>query len=398
MDFAQMGAQFEKLYGDGQVSYFHAPGRVNLIGEHIDYNGGTVFPCALTLGTYGMARKRSDNLLRLASANFPGEPVAVSLDALVYDEKYGWANYLLGVAAEFQKLGFPLSGVDVLIAGDVSSSAGLSSSASIELLMSVILNTFFDCGLSMVALVKLSQRAENQFVGVNCGIMDQFAVGMGKRDHAMLLDCATLEVQYIPLVLDRHRLVIGNTNSPRGLATSKYNERRAECEQAVAMLNAELDIKQLADLTPEAFEANQHLITDETIRRRAEHVVYEIQRTKAAVEQLLDGNLEAFGALMNDSHDSLANLYEVTGFALDTMVALAREQKGVLGARMTGAGFGGCTVSLVEEEHVKPFIEHVGRAYQEKTGLPGDFYIAGIGDGARQLEAIDVCGVPQTSR
>ncbi|MCL2828424.1 MAG: galactokinase [Oscillospiraceae bacterium] len=385
-ELAKVKAQFNKLYGDGTVSSFHAPGRVNLIGEHIDYNGGTVFPCALTLGTYGVARKRSDNLLRLASANIGGEPVAVSLDSIVYNKEYGWANYLLGVVVEFQKRGVPLSGLDVLIAGNVSSSAGLSSSASVELLMSVILNTMFDGKLSMVELVKLSQRAENQFVGVNCGIMDQFAVGMGKKDHAMLLNCATLEVQYIPIVLDKHRLVIGNTNSPRGLATSKYNERRAECEKAVELLHAKLDIKLLGDLTPEEFEANKQLITDETIRKRAQHVVYEIQRTKEAVEQLLRGNLEAFGNLMNDSHDSLANLYEVTGFVLDTMVALAREQTGVLGARMTGAGFGGCTVNLVEKEHVDTFIENVGRAYKEKTGITADFYIAGIGDGARQLD------------
>ena len=385
MNIAEVKQRFVQLYGDGDCCTFHSPGRVNLIGEHTDYNGGYVFPCALTFGTYGAARKRQDNILWLASANFEGEPLEISLDAIAYDKKYGWANYLLGVADQFQKLGINFSGMDVLISGDMPPNAGLSSSASIEVLMSVMINTLFDCGLPVIELVKLSQRAENLFVGVNCGIMDQFAVGMGKKDMAMLLDCNTLDYQLVPVVLEGHCLVISNTNNPRGLVDSKYNERRAECEKAVEMLRANLDINLLGDITPEVFEANKHLITEENVLKRAAHVVYEIQRTKEAAERLAEGDLEAFGRLMYDSHSSLADLYEVTGPALDALVNAAKKQPGVLGSRMTGAGFGGCTVSLVKQDAVDAFIDNVGREYKEKTGIEADFYIAGIGDGARML-------------
>ena len=386
MQVSDIKEKFVRLFGgDSGFLVFHSPGRVNLIGEHTDYNGGYVFPCALTFGTYGIAGKRRDNILRLASTNFEGEIFEVSLDAVVYDRKYGWANYLLGVVNQFQKLGMGVGGLDVLISGDMPASAGLSSSASIEMLMSVIINTLYDCGLPMLELVKLSQRAENQFVGLNCGIMDQFAVGMGQKDKAMLLNCNTLEYQYIPIILDEHYLIIGNTNNPRGLAGSKYNERRAECKKAVAMLRVKLDIELLGDITPEVFEANKHLITDETVLKRATHVIYEIERTKEAAARLADGDLATFGQLMYDSHNSLADLYEVTGHALDTMVDAAKKQTGVLGSRMTGGGFGGCTVSLIEKAHIDTFIENVGREYKEKTGIGADFYIAGIGDGTRQL-------------
>ena len=389
MQLTEVMQRFVQLYGErgGDFSAFHSPGRVNLIGEHTDYNGGYVFPCALTFGTYGVARKREDNLLRLASTNFDGEPFEISLDAIAYDKKYGWANYLLGVIEQFQKIGIEFGGIDLLISGDMPASAGLSSSASVELLMSVIINTLFDGNLPMIELVKLSQRAENQFMGVNCGIMDQFAVGMGKKDKAMLLNCNTLECKYIPIALEGYSLIIGNTNNPRGLVDSKYNERRRECEKAVEMLNlgANLNIELLGEISPEVFEANKHLITDETVMKRAAHVIYEIQRAKEAAHRLTEGNLEAFGRLMYDSHNSLADLYEVTGHALDTMVCAAEKQKGTLGSRMTGAGFGGCTVSLVKQDAVDAFIENVGREYKEKTGIAADFYIAGIGDGARAL-------------
>jgi galactokinase len=388
MQLVDVEFRFKQLYGDGNYQTFHSPGRVNLIGEHTDYNGGYVFPCALTFGTYGVAKKRQDNILRLASTNFESAtPFEISLDDIVYDEKYGWANYLLGVADQFQKLGldFGGQGLDVLISGNMPPSAGLSSSASIELLMSVIINTLYDCNLPMIELVKLSQRAENRFVGVNCGIMDQFAIGMGQKDKAILLNCDTLEYQYVPVVLGDRCLVIGNTNNPRGLVDSKYNQRRAECDRAVEMLRANLDIKLLGDITPEIFEANKHLITDETVLKRATHVIYEIRRTKEAVARLVEGDPEAFGRLMYDSHNSLANLYEVTGHALDTMVGAAKKQAGVLGSRMTGAGFGGCTISLVRKTNVDAFIENVGREYKEETGIEADFYIAGIGDGARVL-------------
>jgi len=292
---------------------------------------------------------------------------------------------LLGVADQFQKMGKEFGGLDVLISGDMPASAGLSSSASVEMLMSVIINTLYDCGLPMIELVKLSQRAENQFVGVNCGIMDQFSIGMGKKDMAMLLNCDTLEYKYVPIALNAHYLIIGNTNVPRGLVDSKYNERRAECDRAVDMLKTKLDITLLGDISPDEFEANKHLITDKTVQKRASHVIYEIQRTKEATQRLEQGDLAAFGRLMYESHDSLANLYEVTGKNLDAMVAAAKKQPGVLGSRMTGAGFGGCTISLVTKAAADDFIKNVGDAYEKETGIKPDFYIAGIGDGTRML-------------
>jgi len=361
---------------------FHSPGRVNLIGEHTDYNGGHVFPCALSLGTYGVARRRGDKRLRFASTKFGSVPVELDLDNVVYNKEHEWVNYLLGVIVEFQKLGHELSGVDLLISGNMSSNAGLSSSASVELLMSVILNTLFDCKIPMVEQVKLSQRAENQFVGVSCGIMDQFAIGMGKADRAMLLDCTTLACRYIPIILGDHSLVISNTNSPRSLSDSKYNERRAECETAAR----ELGVTLLCELTPEQFEAEAHQITDPIILKRAKHVIYENQRTLTAAHYLEQGDLAAFGKLMNESHISLRDLYEVTGTALDTLAEAAWIQPGVLGSRMTGAGFGGCTVSLVKNAHIEAFIKRVGQIYQEKTGLEATFYVANIGDGTRRLD------------
>jgi len=355
---------------------------VNLISDHTDYNGGYVLPCALSLGTYGVARKNDSRHLRFASTEFGGVPVVVDLDAVVYNKEHKWVNYLLGVVAEFQKMGIELSGVDLLISGDLPSSAGLSSSASIELLMSVVLDTLFDCNIPMVEQVLLAQRAENQFVGVSCGIMDQFAIGMGKQDRAMLLDCKTLECRYIPVVLGEHSLVISNTNSPRSLADSKYNERRGECESAARQLGVEL----LCELTPAQFEARAHEITDPVALKRVAHVIYENQRAIEGAQCLEQGNLAAFGKLMSDSHISLRDLYEVTGTALDTLVEAAWAQPGVLGSRMTGAGFGGCTVSLVENAHIDGFIEQVGRIYQEKMGIAATFYVADIGDGTRRVE------------
>jgi len=384
MNLDALRTQFIDLYGSGECLTFHSPGRVNLIGEHTDYNGGHVFPCALSLGTYGVARKRQDKRLRFASTKFDGVPVELSLDDVTHNKEHEWVNYLLGVVVEFQKLGHELSGVDLLISGNMSSNAGLSSSASVELLMSVVLNTLFDCNIPMVELVKLSQRAENQFVGVSCGIMDQFAIGMGKRDRAMLLDCKTLECRYIPIVLGEHSLVISNTNSPRSLAGSKYNERRGECERAAH----ELGVHLLCELTPEEFEARAHQITDAIARKRAKHVIYENQRCLDAARYLEQGDLAAFGKLMNQSHISLRDLYEVTGIPLDTLAEAAWAQPGVLGSRMTGAGFGGCTVSLVENGHIDAFIQQVGQVYQEKTGIEADFYVANIGDGTRRLDEV----------
>ncbi|WP_373370818.1 galactokinase [Lederbergia panacisoli] len=384
----ELREKFTEIFGeDGEIRTFFAPGRVNLIGEHTDYNGGHVFPCALDIGTTLLARKRDDNLLRFYSMNFPDIGVIESrLDNLLYEEKDDWANYPKGVLDVFQKEGISLPlGVDLLFYGNIPNGAGLSSSASIELATGVMLNELFELKIDQVQLVKYAQKAENEFVGVNCGIMDQFASGMGKEGHAILLDCQTLEYTYSPLQLSDHVLVIANTNKRRGLADSKYNERRSECERALAQLQTELDIQSLGDLTVDEFEAHKYIIENETDRKRAKHAVSENARTLVAVEKLNEGDLEAFGKLMNASHLSLMKDYEVTGEELDALVEAAWNED-VLGARMTGAGFGGCTINLVNKEKLDDFIKNVGDAYEEATGLKADFYVVGIGDGAREIK------------
>ena len=380
-----MTQEFINLYGDGgQVIEFFAPGRVNLIGEHIDYNGGFVFPCALDFGTYAAVRLRDDNTVNFATLNFD-KKVALDLGDVTYKEEDDWTNYPKGVIKEFQNKGFDLKGFDVLFYGNIPNGSGLSSSASLEVLTGVILNDLFDCKVDMVEIVKMSQSAENNFVGVNCGIMDQFAVGMGKKDHAILLDCNTLDYTYVPLVLDGVKIVIGNTKKRRGLADSKYNERRSECDNALVELQTKLDIGSLCEMDGPTFESHRHLITKKIARDRVEHAVYENVRTKNAKAALKAGDIATFGVLMNQSHDSLKNLYEVTGIELDTMVEEARKIEGTIGARMTGAGFGGCTVALVKEEAVDKFIEEVGKNYQEKIGLKPEFYVANVGQGAGRL-------------
>ncbi len=387
MDTQAVMAAFTEMYGsDGQhqIKAFHSPGRVNIIGEHTDYNGGFVFPCALSFGTYGLVRKRDDNTIKLASLNIP-LTVETSIEGLINDKEHGWGNYVKGVVNEFQKIGKQVGGFEMLINGDIPNGAGLSSSASVELLTAVMLNDFFDAGMDMLEMVKLCQRAENTFMGVNCGIMDQFAVGMGKADQAMMLNCLNLEFDYVPFVLKGCKLVIGNTNKKRGLADSKYNERRSQCENAVKQLAEVLKVEFLGQVSPEAFEANKHLITDPVERMRAEHVVYEDNRVIAAVEALKANDINKLGELMVQSHNSLRDLYEVTGAELDTLVEEALKVDGVYGSRMTGAGFGGCTVSIVKEDAVDAFIAQVGENYEKKTGLKADFYIADVGDGARAL-------------
>lgn len=377
--------EFEKLYGKGNFLVYYAPGRVNLIGEHIDYNGGQVFPCALSFGTYGAVRLRNDRTVRFASVNFP-QKAEISLDQNEYDAGDGWANYPKGVIKEFQQRGHRLQGMDILIFGEIPNGSGLSSSASLEVLIATMLNDLFETGYDKVMLVQMCQHSENTFNGVNCGIMDQFAVGLGRENQAILLDCATLEYSYAPLDMAGVKLVIGNTKKRRGLADSKYNERRSECEMALHDLQKELDIQALCDLTPAEFEAHKHLIVGQDARRRAEHAVYENDRVHEAVRALEKGDLAYFGRLMNESHDSLRDLYEVTGTELDTMVEEARKIPGTLGNRMTGAGFGGCTVSLVKEEAVPEFIEQVGKAYEARTGLQPEFYVAEAGQGARRID------------
>jgi galactokinase len=379
--------EFKEKFGEGEVRSFFAPGRVNLIGEHIDYNGGNVFPCALSFGTYGIVRPRTDKKVRMFSSNFSDLGIIeVSLDKLVYDSKDNWTNYPKGVIKMFKDEGHKIeTGFDMLVFGNIPNGAGLSSSASVELLTSVILKGLYNVNIDMVPMVKLSQKAENEFVGVNCGIMDQFAIGMGKKDRAILLDCDTLEYTYAPVELGDASIVIANTNVKRGLADSKYNERRGECERALTNLQTKLDIKSLGELTIAEFEENKHLIPNEIDRKRAKHAVYENQRTLKATQELENGNIEAFGQLINESHISLRDDYEVSCKELDTLVEAAWEEKGTIGARMTGAGFGGCTVNIVKNDAIEDFIKNVGEKYQKKTGLKADFYIASIGDGAREL-------------
>ncbi len=386
VDLQKLRGEFLSLYGNpGAVpEIYFAPGRVNLIGEHTDYNGGYVFPCALNYGTYLVIRPTGDKVIRFASTNFDFR-AEIPVDKVSEKVNSQWVNYPLGVMNELIDQGMELTGMELLFSGDIPNGAGLSSSASIEMVTAYALNDLTGVDLSVLDLVKISQRAENEFVGMNCGIMDQFAVGMGKKDHAVFLNCDTLEYDLVPLVLKDYRLVITNTNKQRKLTDSKYNERRAECEKAVAYINRKRSIRNLGELSLAEFEQLQDLIPDETVRKRAYHVVSEDARVLEAVHALKTGNLTRFGELMYESHESLRDNYEVTGPELDTLVEEARKIEGVLGARMTGAGFGGCTVSLVHKERTEPFMEQLEKAYTAKTGLRPDFYVAEVGDGAKKL-------------
>lgn len=380
--------KFEEVFGDSKgAGVYFAPGRVNLIGEHTDYNGGHVFPCALTIGTYAVARLRDDDKLCLFSMNFEDDGVGESRLADIETKKDGdWRNYPKGIVWAFGKKGYKVDkGLDILYFGNIPNGSGLSSSASIEVLTGFILKELFGFDVTNQDLALIGQFSENQYNGVNCGIMDQFAIAMGKKDCAIFLDTADLSYEYAPIVLKGAKIVILNTNKKRGLGDSKYNERRSECEAALAALQTKLSIKSLGELTEEEFEANKELIGDPVKIKRAKHAVYENQRTIKAVKALKDNDLELFGKLMIASHDSLRDDYEVTGIELDTLVAEALKQQGVIGARMTGAGFGGCAVSIVKEEAVPAFIENVGKAYKEKIGYATDFYVVEIGDGPSVL-------------
>lgn len=381
--------EFTKRFGYESARVFFTPGRVNIIGEHIDYNGGFVFPCALDFGTYAAVRERDDRNIVLKSMNMDIE-LNVSMDELVYKSEDDWTNYPKGVVAMYLQAGYEARGFDVLYYGNIPNGSGLSSSASLEVLTATIINTLSPMEESkkpdMIALTLLSQKAENQFVGVNCGIMDQFAVGMGKKDHAILLNCDTLAYEYAPFVLDGVKIVIGNTKKRRGLADSKYNERRSECDYALAKLQQKLDIQYLCDLSEEEFEANAELIDQELPRNRARHAVLENERVKKCVQALNEGKLDEVGKLLNASHVSLRDLYEVTGAELDAMVEEAWKIEGTLGARMTGAGFGGCTVALVKDEAVDHFVETVGKNYEARTGLKPEFYIANVGQGSHEIK------------
>lgn len=388
MELREVKSKFLEVFGNennNEIRSYHSPGRVNLIGEHTDYNGGYVFPCALSFGTYAVARKRNDSIMKFASTNFDLK-VEVDLNDNKYVKEHDWTNYTKGVVDQFVKNSSNIFGFEVMFSGNIPNGAGLSSSASLELAMSVVLNDLFDLNYSMINMVKLSQKAENEFVGLNCGIMDQFAVGMGKKDNAMFLNCRNLEYEYAPVVLNGAKIVIANSHKRRGLADSKYNERRSECEKAVEDLKKIMNIECLADVSVEEFEKNKLTIESEVCRKRAEHVVYEDDRTLKAVKMLQEGKIDEFGKLMNASHDSLRDLYEVTGLELDTLVEEARKIEGTIGSRMTGAGFGGCTVSIVKDDYIDKFIDEVGKNYKAKTGLTAEFYVAEIGDGAKRID------------
>ena len=380
---------FAELFGDSEGARFYfSPGRVNLIGEHTDYNGGHVFPCALTLGTYGAARKREDNKIHLYSMNLDSFGVVeASLDDLTNKKEYNWANYPLGVVWAFKEKGHTItSGFDMVIWGNIPNGSGLSSSASLEVLTGVILTDLFEIkDLSMTDLALIGQYSENNFNGCNCGIMDQFAVAMGKKDHAIFLDTSDLSYEYAPCVLDGAKIVITNSKVKHSLVDSAYNDRRNECAAALKALQSELDIQALGDLTPEEFEAHKSLIKDEIQLQRAKHAVYENQRTIDAVTALKAGDIESFGKLMNQSHISLRDDYGVSCEEIDILVDLAWKIPGVLGSRITGGGFGGCTVSIVKNESIDTFIETIGKTYLEKVGHEAEFYTVDIGDGASRL-------------
>lgn len=388
MKIEEVVKRFKAEYGEGEVRLFSAAGRVNLIGEHIDYCGGPVFPAALNLRCLVAARKRDDNKIRLCATTID-DKVELDLNTLDAYRTLKWGDYQAGVAYTMREAGFKIVGCDLLYDADVPFGSGLSSSASIEVATAITLATFSaeagGKGVDKVELAVLTQKSENEYNGVNCGIMDQFASSMGKKDHAILLNCKTLDYQYVPLVLGDYALVIANCNKKRALGESKYNERRAETEKALAILKKELpDVTCLADVTPTQFESFAHLLPGK-VADRARHVVYECSRVRDSVAALQKGDIVRFGQLLNESHFSLRDLYEVTGRELDALSAAAREYPGCIGSRMTGAGFGGCTVSLVKMDAVKGFIETVGAAYEKATGIKASFYNTTIEDGAKEI-------------
>ncbi len=394
MEKQQLLDKFAEIFGGSEgAEVFFAPGRVNLIGEHTDYNGGHVFPCALTIGTYGVARKRKDRKLRFYSLNFEEKGVIESsLEELKPQEIAGWTNYPKGVMWAFNERGMSIpDGMDFMLYGTIPNGSGLSSSASVEVLTGFILSDFYGFDISNKELALIGQYSENHFNGVNCGIMDQFAVAMGKKGHAIFLDTADLSYRYIPVKLDGMKLVITCSNKKRGLADSQYNQRREECETALIELQQVIGINSLGELTGDIFDLYQSAIQDEVRRKRAKHAVYENQRTIQATEALQKDDLATFGQLMNQSHKSLSEDYEVTGSEMDVLAEAAWKQKGVLGSRITGAGFGGCTVTLIKDEAIDGFKKNVGKEYTEKTGLTADFYVVEIGDGPCKLSNAVIC-------
>ncbi|WP_143461464.1 galactokinase [Levilactobacillus enshiensis] len=388
MDFASLATEYQEKFDVAPQRVFFSPGRINLIGEYTDFNGGHVFPSAISMGTYAAFSARDDRQFRVYSANVPGAgTLAFSLDNLAFDKADNWANYLKGMLFELAKQDLTIDhGFDLFVHGNLPDASGLSSSASMEMLMGEILHAAYGMKLDEVEMVKVGQQVENDYFGLNTGIMDQFAIGMGKKDQAMLLDTNTLDFQYAPLELGEYVVVIMNTKKRRELTDSKYNERRAQCEEALRRLQTKLDIKTLGDLSEDEFDENAYLINDDILIKRARHAVFENQRTLKAYEALKDNDLERFGHLINASHISLHYDFAVTGKELDTLVETAWEQPGVLGARMTGAGFGGCAIALVKKSNVDAFESAVGKVYEDTIGHPAEFYVAEIADGPKEIK------------
>ncbi|GAA2915455.1 galactokinase [Enterococcus pseudoavium] len=382
-----LNTKFAEIFGPRNTTQYFSPGRINLIGEHTDYNGGHVFPASITYGTYGVAAPREDQKVLVYSTNFDDLGViSFDLKNLAYDKKDNWANYVKGMILKLKEAGHVIDhGFELLVEGTIPNGAGLSSSASLELLVGVMLEDLFNLSTDRLELVQTGKKVENEFIGVNSGIMDQFAIGFGAVDQAILLDTNTLEYEMVPVKLGDYAVVIMNTNKRRELADSKYNERRSECEEALARLQKKLDIQSLGELDEATFEANTDLIGDDTLIRRARHAVTENQRTLEAKAELVKGNLAAFGKLLNASHHSLRYDYEVTGIELDTLVDTAQAQAGVLGARMTGAGFGGCAIALVQEDKIPAFENQVYDKYLDVIGYAPEFYVAHIGSGTTKM-------------
>ncbi|WP_010649169.1 galactokinase [Oceanobacillus massiliensis] len=388
MNTQELANVFQEKFGTPPLPRsFFAPGRINLIGEHTDYNGGHVFPASISLGTYAIGNKRNDKRLRLYSMNFAQMGIMeCDLSDLSFNDNHDWANYPKGMLLYLQKSGYDIShGADILFFGNIPSGAGLSSSASIEMVTGILLEGIYDLTIDRLKIIQLGQMVENEYIGVNSGIMDQFAVGKGMKDHAILLNCKTLEYQYAPISLKKHAVIIINSNKQRTLSGSKYNERRKQCELALKDLQTECHIDSLGELTIEEFEKHKHLITNITNRKRTKHIVYENARTLEALDKLRMGDLQGFGKLMNESHISLKDDYEVTGLELDTIVQAAWKQEGILGARMTGAGFGGCAIAIVEKNKVEDFKKKVNAIYHRTIGYDATFYTASIGDGAKEI-------------
>lgn len=387
----QLKEDFVKIYSnETDLRMFFASGRINIIGEHIDYNGGLVLPAAISYGTYALIRKRSDKNIFFSSLNFKEDKVITcELNELKYDEKHRWANFPKGMIAGFIDKGYLIdSGFEVLFYGNIPNAAGLSSSASIEMVTGIMLKELFDLDVGTKEMVKIAQSVENNYIGVNSGIMDQFSVGFGKKNHAILLDCDTLNYKYAPIKLDNHTIMIMHTNKQRTLVESKYNKRRKQCMEALEDLKKIVDINHLCELTPERYEEVKHIIDDETNERRARHAIYENARTKEGFKRLKAGDYTRFGQLLNESHQSLEKDYEVTGLELDVIVDAAKKQDGVLGARMTGAGFGGCAIAIVNNNNVEVFMENVNRIYKNKIGYEASFYEAILSDGIKEIKGV----------